>query len=278
MTRKKKVGIISFLATVFSLLTTLPIHSQSGTPIIPNLRIVVVDTQQHPIPGAACTMLKPDSVAVTIITDVDGAASFPGLTNGKYVLTISKKGFEAYSRNDVVVGPPDSREIRATLNPAVLSATVDVENPAQNVQSVESGASTPAGNMTRSALERLPLATKRVDEAIPLVPGVIRSSDGQISINGANEQQSAFHVNGLNAADPASGNFRLNLPIDAVESVQVFRHPYSAEYGQFTGGLTNIETRRGGDKWRFEINDFLPDFRFINGKIVGVRDDSPHVN
>src|SRR5207245_2630902 len=187
-------------------------------------------------------------------------------------------GFETYNKTGITVGPIEPLEISATLTPATVSATVDVDNPVQNVNSIESGSSPPAGNMMRTAIERLPLATKRVDEAIPLVPGVIRSSDGQISINGANEQQSAFHVNGLNVSDPASGNFRLNLPIDAVESVQVFRHPYSAEFGQFTGGLTNIETRRGGQKWHFEINDFLPDFRFINGKIVGVRDDSPHVN
>src|SRR2546430_7716795 len=51
-------------------------------------------------------------------------------------------------------------------------------------------------------------------------------------------------VNGLNAADPASGNFRLNLPVDSVEAVQVFQHPYIAEYGQFTGGLTRVETDR----------------------------------
>jgi hypothetical protein len=33
----------------------------------------------------------------------------------------------------------------------------------------------------------------------------------------------------LNAADPATGAFRLTLPVDAVEAVQVFLHPYTAE-------------------------------------------------
>ena len=74
---------------------------------------------------------------------------------------------------------------------------------------------------------------------------VASASTGEISIGGAAEQQSALIVNGLNAADPASGNFRLNLPVDSVEAVQLFQHPYTAEYGQFTGGLTSVETRRG---------------------------------
>jgi hypothetical protein len=127
-------------------------------------------------------------------------------------------------------------------------------------------------------MQRLPLATARVDEALPLIPGVVRSSTGEISIKGASEQQSALLVNGLNAADPASGNFRLNLPVDSVEAVQVFQHPYIAEYGQFTGGLTRVETRRGGDRWHFEFNDFLPDFRFKSGHLVGIAEDTPRLH
>ncbi len=242
-----------------------------------DLSVVVTDAEQLAVVGAACSLTQAGKIIATKITDENGAATFTGLRPGVYDLHVEKEGFAKFEKQDLQPSKALTR-IAVTLNISTVSAEVRVENPATNANTVESGSSLPAGNIQRQAVERLPLATKRVDEAIPLVPGVIRSSDGQISINGANEQQSAFHVNGLNVSDPASGNFRLNLPVDAVESVQVFRHPYSAEYGQFTGGLTNIETRRGGDKWHYEINDFLPDFRFINGKIVGVRDDSPHVN
>ena len=140
------------------------------------------------------------------------------------------------------------------------------------------GASTPTGNVKRGTLRTLPLATARIDEALPLIPGVIRSAKGELSIKGAGEEQSALLVNGVNANDPATGNFRLNLPIDSVEAVQVFQHPYTGEYGKFIGGLTQIETRRGSDRWHFELNDFLPDFRFKNGKVVGVAEDTPRLN
>lgn len=242
-----------------------------------DLSVVVTDAQQLVVVGAACSLTQAGKVIATKITDENGAATFTGLRPGAYDLRVEKEGFAKFEKR-ALQPSKDLTQIVVILNVSTVSAEVSVENQSTNANTVESGSFLPAGNMQRQAVERLPLATKRVDEAIPLVPGVIRSSDGQISINGANEQQSAFHVNGLNVSDPASGNFRLNLPVDAVESVQVFRHPYSAEFGQFTGGLTNIETRRGGDKWHYEINDFLPDPRFINGKIVGIRDDSPHVN
>ena len=107
------------------------------------------------------------------------------------------------------------------------------------------GSNTPTGNVKRETLRPLPLAAARIDEALPLIPGVIRSTKGELSIKGASEQQSALRVNVVNANDPSTGNFRLNLPIDSVGAVQVFQHPYTGEYGKFIGGLTRIETKRG---------------------------------
>ena len=242
------------------------------------LRLVITDAQNEAVAGANCILSQDKKIIVEAQSGADGTVVFAALAAGAYDLKIEKEGFEKYEKNTVEMTGGASVELAVVLNVGAVSAQVTVEHSAENVNTVEAGSSPPAADVQRRTIERLPLATKRVDEAIPLVPGVIRSSTGEISINGATEQQSSFRVNGLNVADPASGNFRLNLPVDAVESVQVFRHPFSAEFGQFTGGVTNIETRRGGDKFHFEINDFLPDFRFINGKIVGVRDDAPHVN
>ena len=254
------------------------ISNAQTTPGAAELRVSVFDAQNSAVSGANCVLHQNENIVAQIATDEAGGAVFQNLKTGVYQLSVEKKGFAKYEAAKIEVGANSPFELTVTLKIFGVAAQVTVENAPASVQNVEAGSSPPAADVQRQTLERLPLATKRVDEAIPLVPGVIRSSNGEISINGAREQQSAFRVNGLNVADPASGNFRLNLPIDAVESVQVFRHPYLAEFGQFTGGLTNIETRRGGDKWHFEINDFLPDLRFNKGKIVGIRDDSPHVN
>src|ERR1035437_3138315 len=243
-----------------------------------DIRIVAVDSQQNVIPGAACELRRGDKPVATSQTDGSGTAVFSNIENGIHHLTIRKDGFETYVNRGLVSGPDSPSEITSILNVLGVSAEVQVVDPAHNIQDVSSGSSPPSADVSRRSIELLPLATRRVDEAIPLVPGVIRSATGEISINGASEQQSAFRVNGLNVADPASGNFRLNLPVDAVESVQGFRHPYSADFGQFTGGLTDIQTRGGGDKWHYEINDFLPDLRFHNGRIFGIADDTPHLN
>ena len=245
------------------------------------LRVTVIDAEQHLLRGALCTLLRanePGVVVATSTTDDQGVAVFASIPPGSYVLRVAGKGFETFTKDIVVVKDDASSDIKVALTVASVAETVTVESPGEKATNIEAGASTPSGNLQFKEIQRLPLATARIDEALPLIPGVVRSSTGEISIKGASEQQNALLVNGLNVSDPASGNFRLNLPVDSVEAVQVFQHPYTAEYGQFTGGVTRIETRRGGDRWHWELNDFFPDFRFKGGHLMGIAEDTPRLN
>jgi len=246
-----------------------------------SLRVIVTDAQQHSLRGALCSLLRENesrTIVATASTDDHGVAVFVSIRPGSYVLRVASKGFETITKGDVVVKDGAAADIKVVLSVAQVTESVTVESLSETATNVEAGASTATGNLQRQAMQRLPLATARIDEALPLIPGVVRSSTGEISMKGASEQQNALLVNGLNAADPASGNFRLNLPVDSVEAVQVFQHPYTAEYGQFTGGVTRIETRRGGDHWHWEFNDFFPDIRFKGGHIVGIAEDTPRLN
>jgi hypothetical protein len=246
------------------------------------LRVLVADSQQRPVGGALCSLIPANNnalAAASASTDERGVAKFPAtLIPGNYTLRIESPGFETINQHDLIVKDGETTEVSVSLKIAAVTANVTIAAPSDEATNVQAGASTAAGILQRQSLQRLPLAAARVDQALPLIPGVVRSSTGEISIDGATEQQSTLLVNGLNASDPASGNFRLNLPIDSVESVQVFQHPYTAEYGAFTGGVAAVETRRGKDHWHFEINDFLPDLRFKGGHIRGVAEDTPRVN
>ncbi|MEP6706169.1 MAG: carboxypeptidase regulatory-like domain-containing protein [Pyrinomonadaceae bacterium] len=246
-----------------------------------SVKVLVQDANGRGVSGAVCKLarLAEPSLVRSATTDVLGIAIFPAtLPAGAYTLHVEGQGFESFVRRDVMVNDGATTSIALSLTVAALKESVTVESPFEEATTAAAGSSIPAGTLHRDTLQRLPLAAARVDQALPLIPGVVRSPTGEISIAGATEQQSALLVNGLNAADPASGNFRLNLPIDSVESVQVFQHPYTAEYGAFTGGITKIQTRRGGEQWHVEFNDFLPDLRYTGGKIVGIAEDSPRFN
>ena len=111
-----------------------------------------------------------------------------------------------------------------------------------------------------------------------MVPGVIRKPDGGLEISGSPEHHSSLIVNSADVTDPATGQFGLTVPIDSVQSVTVYQTPFLAEYGRFTAGLVSVETRRGGDKWKWEINDPFPDFAIRSYHLRGLRDATPRLN
>ena len=49
--------------------------------------------------------------------------------------------------------------------------------------------------------------------------------------------------------DPSTGDFNLELPSGAVESVEVLSNPFAAEYGHFSTSVTQVRTRRGTNDW-----------------------------
>jgi len=51
-------------------------------------------------------------------------------------------------------------------------------------------------------------------------------------ISAGGEQRSAMIVNSADVTDPATGQFGLTIPIDSVETLNVYQTPYLPEYGR----------------------------------------------
>ena len=49
--------------------------------------------------------------------------------------------------------------------------------------------------------------------------------------------------------DPSTGDFDLELPSGAVESVEVLSNPFAAEFGRFSTSVTQVRTKRGTNEW-----------------------------
>jgi hypothetical protein len=138
-------------------------------------------------------------------------------------------------------------------------------------------AASPANTVKPAEVKDLPTKPATVNDALPLLPGIVRAPDGGLKINGSGEQRSAMLVNQTDVTDPATGNFSTSVPVDSVQVMNVFSTPFLAQYGRFSSGVVAVETKRGGDKWHFEINDPLPDFRFRSWRLHGLQDASPRL-
>jgi hypothetical protein len=155
-----------------------------------------------------------------------------------------------------------------------VKTTVTVNTHGEGIQAKEAA---PASIIGQRTLQSVPLVNERFQDALPLIPGVVRGPDGLLNVKGARASQSGLTVNSANVTDPVTGEFAINLPIEAIQSVQVLTNPYAAEYGEFSGAVTTIETKSGTDKFDTEFQNFSPRIRRRGGRFTGIEAFTPRL-
>ena len=244
-----------------------------------SLKGEVLGDKNAPIAGASCTLTGPGlpPAGRPRTTGELGGFEFTGLTPGHYDLTCAALGYEPLIKKDIVITQGEAPFIQVVLPREELVRTnIEVKEKAPSV-ALEATTAPPATLSSRE-IRALPLVEQKFLAALPLVPGVIRTPDGKINIKGVTESQAMLLIDSAETVDPVTGSFSIQVPIDAVESVEVQKTAYQAEFGRFTGGLTSVQTKAPQDKWGWELNDFLPSMRFRSGHMVGVEDDSPRLS
>ncbi|MBZ5577364.1 MAG: TonB-dependent receptor [Acidobacteriia bacterium] len=238
------------------------------------LEVVVREPDSHPAAGVRLELKREQAVVASAETNSEGEATFTQLAPGRYAIDGARDGFEPLHR-EIDLTSSGSTSLEWTLIPTLSrKESIDVQGTATLI---EQGASTENGVPPQLA-KALPSRPATVADALPLTPGVARSPGGGLQISGSAEHRSSLIVNSADVTDPATGEFGLTVPIDSVESLNVYQAPFLAEYGRFTAGLVSVETRRGGDRWKWELNDPFPDFRIRSYHMRGLMDATPRLN
>jgi len=231
-----------------------------------SIEVHVANASSQPLAGAAVR-----TGAIESRTDLQSEAILRVDAPGPHTVEASHPGFQTLRQT---VGAQAGRAVRVEmLLPAarVESVTVQGASPA----APESAAVDP---LSAEQIKALPLDPPTVKDALPLVPGIVRTPEGRLSISGSPEYRSTLMVNALDTTDPATGQFGATVPIDSVASLNVFRSPFLAEYGRFTAAVVVVDTKRGGEKWHGELNDPTPELRLRSRHIRGVRGFTPRVS
>jgi hypothetical protein len=233
-----------------------------------------MDGERHRLAGVTIEGRSASTLLCKAVTDVHGLATLSDCGSATGLrLTANLEGYVPATTSGSLQDRP---AIEITLSrKTVVQQTIEVQADSQSAltESASSEAKLPIENATVT-----PLRPSTLVDALPLVPGVIRTPDGRVQIAGQDEEHSSLLVNSVNVNDPATGSFGLSIPIDSVDILKVMQSPYLAQYGDFTAGIVSAETRRGGDKFRYSLNDPLPDTRIRSGHIVGFADASPRLN
>jgi hypothetical protein len=269
-----KSGWLGRLLALVLTLIALGWAADSGQPV--SLTFYVIDENQHPLAQAQVEVRLQEQMVASTMTDVSGRGRITLPVSGRYMLRVTKKDY---------ITSETSLEIETANVPErvdVILSHIDLSKQEVTVQGKSSDpvtepSSTPSTLSPKQAAQT-PTRPATLTDALPLVPGVVRATDGSIGIAGYAENHSTLLINSVDVTDPSTGGFGLSVPIDTVETINVTEMPYLAQYGKFIAGVVAAETRRGGDKWNISLNDPLPEFRIRSGRLVGVKDMSPRLN
>jgi hypothetical protein len=258
---------------IFVLFSPFAILAQST-----QLKIAATDETGQPLTAVKIELKKAGTVAATVVTDDNGVATISNLAAGTYELVATKEGLEPRVKSDLVITAGVTNELELLMVPKVnITDTVNVNAATATVNPIEQGASA-STDLTRNQAKDTALRPHTVEDVLPLIPGIVRDLQGQLKISGSSENRSALLVNAMDVTDPATGQFGMTIPIDSVQTLNVYKSPFFAQYGRFTAGVVSVETRRGGDKWAYEFNDPFPEFRYLRRHLRGIHSATPRFN
>src|SRR5262245_28003338 len=249
-----------FVSLAFAVAATVGIHAAGQTG-----QGLVIDQTGLPLPGATVQLLLGDQIITTVTTAGDGTFAIDPALKGD-TLVVSMDGFEtakvdrgAASKITLSIG-----RAQETTTVIALAPTLAPASPTTPLRGI---------TLTPYTLPRLPSTRLKAREPLPLLPSVVRGPDGLIQLGGARAHETPVLLDGFNVTDPATGNSSLNLPFESVRGVDALRDPMSVTYGDLLGGVVQISSRRGGDKFALGVQGIVPPPRFASpgfGRLEGI--------
>src|SRR5580704_11466184 len=209
---------------------------------------LVVDQTGLPLLGEQIELHHDTTTLASTITGPDGTFDLPS-GGGDDVVTAVLDGFETGRA-------PANKAVRIVLE--VAHATDQTEVTASALTSSGAAMESVGSTMTATLAERLPEQRPRILQSLPLLPSVVRGSDGLLRIGGTRPSESSLWIDGFDVTDPVTLTSAIDMPNESVKGMAVLREPTAATFSGALGSLASIETVPGGDKFTASIQGFVP--------------------
>ena len=238
----------------------------------------VKDSTGGVIPGATVSLMNTAiGTALSGVTDAQGHYSFPNLPVGRYDLTVTLEGFKPQKRTGLAVDADSRVQIDATLEVGDQTETVTVVENAIRVEtaSTQLGEIVPATQMTALSLNGrsytdllpiqpgvIPITTIQANSVIMAgVTGTVAPSGGlnagNVSVSGQRETANGFLVNGADVQEHMNGGTSVVPNLDSIEEFRVLTNNFDPQYGNYNGGIINVVTKAGSDRFQGNLFEFL---------------------
>lgn len=221
------------------------------------------------IPNVNVALRRVDGNIVVAQTESDtvGEVTFPDIPPGRYVVRSTRDGFADNESAPFTVKSGLTERVLVEMRLTFVRESVNVVAPANSpTESLQPVAVSDLLNGAKMDVQ--PLAGDDFQSLLTVLPSIIRGPEGRLRIKGGAPTTGALQMSSASLNDPSSGDFDLELPSGAVESVEVLSNPFAAEYGRFSTSVTQVRTKRGTNEWIINPGNMMPGFgkgfAFIN--------------
>jgi hypothetical protein len=235
----------------------------------------ISDSSGGVIPGASITITNlGTSEKRSAQTEIAGNYRFVNLAPGRYRVDVEKTGFKHFTRDNILVEVESALRIDVSMQVGQVTEVVEVSSAAPLLQTEDGTLSQIVESRT---VTEMPLNGRNVMNLIALTPGVIPQGSssgsalgnqhgatysnpagwGNYQIGGGAAGQSAQFLDGVPLNVSLNNGIVLIPTQDAVQEFRVSTNNVSPEFGRFAGGVVNMATRSGENKYHGTAYEFL---------------------
>lgn len=201
----------------------------------------------------------------TTKTNSSGEYLLAQLPVGRYNLTVSLQGFKEIVQPNVEVHAGDHLRQAFTLELGEQSETLTVSVTPGLLQ-VESAAI--QDTIQQQQVIDLPLKGRDFIDLVALTPGVttppagtrgsaLQQTGQTYGILGQRGGHNLYLVDGVSVTDEAFNNLVLSPSVDDVQEVNINQTSYDAEFGGKSGGVINVITKSGSNRFHGSVFEFV---------------------
>src|SRR3954447_23504970 len=225
----------------------------------------IVDAQGAAVPGVTVTARSPQTGFVrTDVSDGEGIYRLTALPVGGYDVTAELPGFSTYSRKEVIVNVAQTTDLNVELKLAGVSESVNVTAEVPMVKTTDSSV---GGVVDVTKIESLPLNGRQFANLAATIPGVglgfhsdpTKSTQYTPQIAGGNGRNLNYQIDGGDNNDDTVGGLLQLFPLEAIQEFNLITQRYKAEYGRSNGGVMNIVTKSGTNRWQGSFFELFRD-------------------
>jgi Carboxypeptidase regulatory-like domain/TonB-dependent Receptor Plug Domain/TonB dependent receptor len=248
VTEKIFAAMLAVLLTAIFLTAPINAQQESG-----QINGTVKDPNEAVIPGATVTVRNTATNGTrTVTTDSDGNYLITNLQPGSYEVTAVKQGFQdAKESVQVTVGG----RITVSLTAGVQNQSVTVDVTTGGGAEINTTDQQLSTTITGKQIQDLPILNRNPYSLVNLSGNVsTAASDGGrgagVAINGQRAASTSILLDGAENSDIFTAGIAQTTPLESVAEFQVITSNFSAEYGRASGGIVNVSTRAGSNRFQ----------------------------